>query len=66
MNKPQHLSIDSRVAAHDAVGAMPPARQPTRVPSEALLGDRGELIIVHAGREYRLRRTSLGKLMLTA
>lgn len=39
---------------------------PPRVPSEALLGDRGELIIVHAGREYRLRRTSLGKLMLTA
>lgn len=37
-----------------------------RVPSEALLGHRGELIIVHAGREYRLRRTSLGKLMLTA
>ena len=39
---------------------------PPRVPSEALLGKRGELIIVHAGREYRLRRTSLGKLMLTA
>lgn len=37
-----------------------------RVPSEALLGERGELIIEHAGREYRLRRTSLGKLMLTA
>lgn len=42
------------------------AGQPPRVPSEALLGERGELIIVHAGREYRLRRTSLGKLMLTA
>ena len=41
-------------------------RQPTRVPSEALLGALGELIIVHAGREYRLRRTSLGKLLLTA
>jgi hemin uptake protein HemP len=41
-------------------------RVPPRVPSEALLGKRGELIIVHAGREYRLRRTSLGKLMLTA
>lgn len=41
-------------------------RQPPRVPSDALLGERGELIIVHAGREYRLRRTSLGKLILTA
>jgi hemin uptake protein HemP len=40
--------------------------QTPRVPSEALLGERGELIILHAGREYRLRRTSLGKLMLTA
>lgn len=45
---------------------MLPGYQVTRVPSEALLGERGELIIVHAGREYRLRRTSLGKLMLTA
>ncbi len=45
---------------------MLPGYRVTRVPSEALLGERGELIIVHAGREYRLRRTSLGKLMLTA
>lgn len=37
-----------------------------RVPSVALLGARGELIIEHAGREYRLRRTSTGKLILTA
>lgn len=37
-----------------------------RVPSEALLGARGELIIEHAGREYHLRRTSTGKLILTA
>ena len=58
-------SIDSRVAQNE-VRDLLPARQPTRVPSEALLGERGELIIVHAGREYRLRRTSLGKLMLTA
>jgi hemin uptake protein HemP len=37
-----------------------------RVPSRALLGERGELIIEHAGREYRLRQTSTGKLILTA
>ncbi|MEX2164486.1 MAG: hemin uptake protein HemP [Sulfuricaulis sp.] len=37
-----------------------------RVPSGALLGARGELIIEHGGREYRLRRTSTGKLILTA
>jgi hemin uptake protein HemP len=37
-----------------------------RVPSGELLGERGELIIVHAGREYRLRLTQSGKLILTA
>lgn len=37
-----------------------------RVPSAALLGARGELIIEHAGREYHLRQTNTGKLILTA
>jgi hemin uptake protein HemP len=37
-----------------------------RVSSQTLLGKRGEIIIEHAGREYRLRRTSTGKLILTA
>jgi hemin uptake protein HemP len=37
-----------------------------RVPSRQLLGKKGELIIEHEGREYRLRRTQNGKLILTA
>lgn len=37
-----------------------------RVTSEALLGATKELVIVHAGREYRLRLTQNGKLILTA
>lgn len=37
-----------------------------KVRSGDLLGDRGELTIVHAGREYRLRLTQSGKLILTA
>lgn len=37
-----------------------------RIASVDLLGERGELIIVHAGREYRLRLTHSGKLILTA
>jgi hemin uptake protein HemP len=37
-----------------------------RVSSESLLGPRGELLIVHNGREYRLRLTQNGKLILTA
>jgi len=41
----------------------PPA---SRTTSRALLGDARELIIEHDGREYRLRLTQQGKLILTA
>lgn len=37
-----------------------------RVMSTRLLGERGELIIEHDGREYRLRLTQNRKLILTA
>jgi hemin uptake protein HemP len=36
-------------------------RLPARVTSEALLGRGQELVIVHKGREYRLRLTQNGK-----
>jgi hemin uptake protein HemP len=39
---------------------------PDRISSEALLGPKRELVIVHNGREYRLRLTQNGKLILTA
>jgi hemin uptake protein HemP len=39
---------------------------PDRVHSEVLLGSHKELVIVHNGREYRLRLTQNGKLILTA
>ena len=39
---------------------------PERVQSEDLLGHAKELLIVHNGREYRLRQTLNGKLILTA
>jgi hemin uptake protein HemP len=39
---------------------------PQRVSSESLLGQGKELLIVHNGREYRLRLTQNGKLILTA
>lgn len=42
------------------------ARSANSVPSQDLLGQRGELIIEHEGRQYRLRRTQNGKLILTA
>jgi hemin uptake protein HemP len=37
-----------------------------RTSSEALLAGSKEIIIEHAGREYRLRVTAQGKLILTA
>jgi len=36
------------------------------VESAALLKGRPEVVILHNGREYRLRHTRLGKLILTA
>lgn len=44
----------------------PTSAAPQRVQSQALLGLRKELVIVHNGREYRLRLTQNGKLILTA
>ena len=40
--------------------------KPHKVPSEVLLGQQRELVITHNGREYRLRITQNGKLILTA
>jgi hemin uptake protein HemP len=44
----------------------PDPRSPLRVTSRELMQDRTELVIVHDGREYRLRVTQNGKLILTA
>ncbi len=38
---------------------------PQRVAAAALLGDRRELVIEHAGERYRLSLTRNGKLILT-
>jgi hemin uptake protein HemP len=47
--------------------AMPaPTISPKRVPSESLLGEAKALLIIHNGREYQLRLTQNGKLILTA
>lgn len=39
--------------------------RPPQFSSQALLGDRPEVQIVHGDQVYRLRRTALGKLILT-
>lgn len=40
-------------------------QRPASITSEELLRNTRELIIVHAGKEYRLRITSNNKLILT-
>jgi hemin uptake protein HemP len=42
------------------------SRTPREVTSETLLAGSKELVIKHAGRDYHLRLTKLGKLILTA
>jgi hemin uptake protein HemP len=44
----------------------PAAPEVKKVSSESLMGAARELVIVHNGREYRLRLTQNGKLILTA
>jgi hemin uptake protein HemP len=44
----------------------PATEPPLKVASGTLLGLRRELVITHNGREYRLRITQNGKLILTA
>jgi hemin uptake protein HemP len=53
----------------DRLEVKPPSATPSpprRISSRELLGPQGELFIEHQGREYRLRITQNGKLILTA
>ena len=52
--------------AADLSQVKPGTEPQKKVASEALLGGQRELVIVHRGREYRLRLTQHGKLILTA
>ncbi len=49
------------------VSDLKPAPEPAkRISSQSLLGTQRELVILHNGREYRLRLTQHGRLILTA
>ena len=58
----------SAAGERDPLHDMRPASRSAvrRITSAELLGEHGELIIEHDGREYRLRLTQNGKLILTA
>jgi hemin uptake protein HemP len=64
MTKP---TVDSKSSpARDAPHAAEETAAPRRVTSGELLGTAAGLVIVHNGREYLLRVTQNGKLILTA
>ena len=50
----------------DLTRIKPDAGGPRKILSQSLLGAARELVIVHNGKEYRLRVTQNGKLILTA
>jgi hemin uptake protein HemP len=56
--------------ALEALGSIPvlsaAASPPARIPSQSLFRGRREVLIEHGEREYRLRITGNGKLILTA
>jgi hemin uptake protein HemP len=54
-----------RVSRNIAVAPRMPRTKPRRITTVELIGDARELVIEHAGEEYRLRITSNGKLILT-
>lgn len=58
--------VENDYCLHMQPAKAQPVTEFKRVSSEALLGTRKELVILHNGREYRLRLTQNGKLILTA
>ena len=63
------VNDDSQRNVAPAVGARRarnPVSAPRRIASHELFAGRKELVIVHDGRDYRLRITQNGKLILTA
>ena len=59
METGSHPSLHTQLSPDNEVA-------PQRVALASLLGARRELLIVHNGREYRLRLTQNDKLILTA
>jgi hemin uptake protein HemP len=61
----QPLALDPGFAAGSPAVIAPPMAGRKRLNSQALLGNDREIEIEHSGQLYRLRLTSLGKLILT-
>jgi hemin uptake protein HemP len=68
MDNENHYRLSQMSPADAKVPPKSPDRptEPLRIQSEKLLGAAGQVVIVHRGREYRLRETQNRKLILTA
>ena len=61
-----HIDTPAHPAAIETTGEAPPRTPKVRlITSEALFADFPEVQIAHGDALYRLRQTSLGKLILT-
>lgn len=65
MTQSDPLGAVSPEIMHRTMTGLPQAGTAPSVSSEALLGSRGEIKILHNGEQYSLRRTRQGKLILT-
>ena len=64
MHKKSFKTIDS-LAANSCTNLSSSKETVVRLQSKDLMGTAQEIVIEHAGDEYRLRLTRLGKLILT-
>jgi hemin uptake protein HemP len=62
MSAPEKLCLPARTPRTEARARPPAARR--RLHSDSLFAGGVEVIILHDGQEYRLRRTRNGKLIL--
>lgn len=65
-NENHYLWIVDRIVESKPIEQVGEHPLPARISSRSLLGPRRELVILHNGREYRLRLTQSGRLILTA
>jgi hemin uptake protein HemP len=63
MNLQPDMRADLYAQSDDC--SLPAANEPKRLTSESLIGPAREILIRHAGFDYRLRITRQGKLILT-
>jgi len=61
-----HGDSTNSAPTHSPSAATPVRSQPRRIRSEDILRGAREIVIEHDGRQYQLRITQNGKLILTA